>query len=503
MQDLDDAKTGGGSSDRAPDMKDLIQVFTFPEKKWTPIRLYPGIVSTARYWIKTKTKDGKGTKFPTPCPSYDQETQERDSTKYDPWRDLQAAERQKMQDQGIEKEQMREKARVEFEQKWWMGAIIRSLQKEAPAKMPKATSAERKSGFKDKESDSWTAKRGVRLGKGLADKIKQLKQLNITEGKAGAKAFSVDHPKYGIDIRVYYDSKKAPADQYQVQMGTKRTPLTEEELAMLGWDLEGAAAKAMAVADDKEIKRDFESWASRNGVKVAAAKCKKKADDEDDEADEDDEDFDDEEDESPKSKKKAPPKKKGKSKPADDEEDEDDESDDEDDEDEDDDPPAKSKKKAPAKGKKKPADDEDDEDEDEDDDFDEEDEDDDPPPKKKGKAPPPKKGKKPADDEDDEDDLDDDEDEDEEEEDDPPPKKKAGAKKPVAKGKKKAPVDDDDEDDLDDDDDDDEEDEDEDDDPPPKSKKKVSSRPAPKKKAPVKGKKKPAADDDEDDFDED
>jgi len=439
--DLDDAKAGG-SRERAPGMGDLTAVFKFPEKKWVSLRLLPGLQPEAGYWIKTKKKDGKFTKFYTACPSFDYQAQERDSTKYDPWRDLEQQEAA-----ASSGKQDRENALVQFGQHYWMNAIIRSEQKKQPSKLPKPTKEERSSGNKDKDSDSWTPVMVVKIGRSLANKLKELKGLNTVESKktGAVKAYSVNDPKFGRDIRVYYDSTKAPADQYQVQLGDKRTPLSEEEEAYLTWDMSGIEQ----TFDKAEVKRDFESWASRNGVKLGKGK-KAKDEDDDDSDDDGDDDFDDEDDE-PKSKKS----KKSKGKPA--KKDEDEDEDDDDDEDSDDD------------------DDDEDSDDDSDDDGDDDDSDDD------------------SDDEDDSDDDSDDEDEDDEDE--PKPSKKSKGKPAKAsKGKpsKKSSDDDDDEDDLDDDD--------LDDDDEPKPSKKSKGKPAkPEKKAkgkPAKPAKKSKKDDD-------
>jgi hypothetical protein len=512
MYDLDEAKTSS-KSERLPSMPDLCEVYKFRAKKWDTVRLLKGIVSTAGYWVKTKSKDGKKTVFYTVCPSYDPATQERDTTKYDPWRDLQDAETAKFEAEGLDKAKAREKGHIQYAQYFWMNAIIRSIQKSMPASLPKHTSKERKSGFKDKESDSWTAVRVIRVGKSLAEKIKKLKGLNIVESSSGAtKPFSLDDPKFGRDVRIQHDPDAAPSDQYSVAMGEKRMKLTEDELAMLTWDLEGSAAKCMVVAEEKEIKRDFDSWASRNGIKVAGKKKAKPTDDDEEE----------DEEEAPKKKgKKVVAKKstKKKSKSDDDDEDEDEEDDEEseeDDEDEEEDEPApkkKAKAKPAVKGKKaKPADDDDD-------DFDEDDEeseddDEEEAPKKGKKAAPAKKPvkKKSKSDDDDEDDLDDDEDSDDsddsddfdEDEDEAPKKSKKGSKPAPAKKKAKPADDDDDFDEDDEDDEESEDDEDEEDEPAPKKK----AKPAAKKSAPAKKvaakKKKPVDDDeDEDDFDED
>lgn len=510
--DLDDARTGSGR-DRAPNVGDLVDVYKFPDKKWVTIRLMSGLFSKAGYWVVTKKRDGSKGKFPTPCPSYDPEAQERDSTIPDPWRDMAATLRESMTE---EERKKKDSMLIQFTQEWYMPAIIRSKQKTLPDRLPKPTPSERKTGFKEKDSDSMTAIYAVKLGKSLLGKLQELKGLNTVESKSGAvKAFSVNDPKFGRDIRVYFDKDKAPADQYQVQLGEKRTPLTEDEQAMLGWNLEAACAPVTAGMDEeelakfhKQVKLDFDQWAAKMGIKVK--KSRKDV--------EEDEDFDEEDEDQPKGKRKPAPKGKRKPEPEDDDDldDDDGEEDDDDfDEEEDDAPPAKkkpagkAKAKPAAKGKRKPEpedDDDFDDDDGEDDDLD--DDDDDAPPAKKKPAPKKAapKGKRkpePEDDDDFDDDGDDDSDDDGDDDDfddEPPAKKKpAGKAKPAPKGKRKPAEDDDFDDDDDGEDDDGDGDDDDFDDEPPAKKKPAAKG---KAKPAAKGKRKPAAEDDDDDFDD-
>ncbi|BAG41672.1 hypothetical protein [Ralstonia phage phiRSL1] len=481
--DFDSVKTNNRAERIRP--SDKVNIMKLPAKKWVTLRLFGPTFSYCTYWVKTKKKDGKGTtNFSVNSPSYSPDTQEFDSTKYDPWRDLYQAER------GVDQKDRNIQVATHF----YINAIMRSEQKKEPARKSKPTSSERKTGYKDKDSDTWTPVVALRLPAGVVAKIQKMKGLNTVDGKGGTKSYSLSHPKFGMDIRIMHDPDESPANQYTIQPGPNgQTPLTEEELAYLKWDLSELASEQT----EEEVKADFASWAKRNGIKLKGGKKRS------------DEDFEEEdEDEAPKSKKGKAAKKPAR----DEDEDEDFDDDDGDDEDEDDEPPAKKGKKAPAKSKRKADEDDEDEDDDsEDDDEDDEDsdsddeddddfddEDDEP---KKGKGKPAKKGGKSApwsDDEDDEDGDDDadDEDEDEDEDDEPKAKRKAPAKKTTKPAKKtsKKPVDEDDDDDFGDDDDEDEDEEEE----APKAKK-GKSKPAAKKSS----KKRPADEDDDDDFGDD
>lgn len=519
--DLGDYKPNRGR-DR-PRIDDKITLFKFPEKKWVELRLFGNFYSYAGYWVKNKGKDGqKGKPFFVECPSYDPNTQQRDSTIFDPWRDYMEANAQPYDK---DKKQNRDEQVIQFSQNFYVNAIVRTNQRNRPGKTPKPTQTERSTGFKEKDSDSWTPVVPIRLTRGVVNKLSELSGLNVHENKktGNAQAYPVSHPKYGVDIRILYDSSKSPGDQYTVSLKEKRTPLTEEELGYLKYDL----SALMEIPDEAEVRRNFDSWATRNGVEVATKsktkskkdkdeelkrKKKKGRDDEDEDDEDQDDDFDgdddDDEDDEPKSKKsKKSAKGKKKSRDDDDEDDEDEDSDDEDedddsddeDEDEDDEPKSKkskSKAKAKSKGKGKKSKDEDedededdfgDDDDDDSDDDEDEDEDDAPKSKKSKKAPAKSKGKKKSkDDEDDDLDDDDDEDEDEDEDEDDEPKSKKSKAKAKSKGKSKSKSRDDEEDEDDEDEDDDSDDEDdfddEDEDDEPKKKSKKSAKPAKGKK---------------------
>lgn len=460
-RDMDEIPQGNGEKAARPD--DLVNIAKFKSGKWVTIRLLPGVMTQAVYWVETKKKDGNKARFPVPVPGFDSRAGSQDSEVYDPWGE--AAEKLNVYAEDREKS----KVVIQFSKSFWMNAIIRTEQENEPAKNPKHTKQERETGFKDKDSDSWTPVQVVRLPKSFLDRVNGLKTMNVKRNKktGSTESYSVSHAKYGCDIMVKYNPEASPASQWEVQKGD-RTPLTEEEQAYLIWDLD---LLANPVVTEEESRKEFKSWCTRNKIKLDGdededdapkkSKKSKKVEEDDDEfddpkpkkgkkskKDEDDEDDDDFDDPKPKKKSKKSrdeddeddddfddpkPSKKSK-KSRDEDEDEDDEEDDpkpskkskkskkddddEDfDEDEDDDPkPSKKSKKA--------------RDEDEDDDFDDEDDE----PKSK------KKSKKSRDEDEDDDEEDDhkpkkkakksrDEDEDEDEEDDPKPSKKSKSKK--------------------------------------------------------------------------
>ena len=471
---FEDAK---GSDTKGPRIDELVDQFKFPAKKWVQLRFMNPLVSYGTHWIEVKKKDGTKTKFPKQCLSYDPATEEHDSTKPCPWCDA-------------------DDLRIQFGKEYYINAIVRDIEEDGPGKKSAdPTKGERKSGFKDKESKTWTPMRVVRMTGGLVREIKKLGGLNRHKDKKSGekKAFPVTHAKYGCDVSIMYDpDEKMPSKRFTVQKGDA-SPLTEEQNEYLMYQVEDLVQPDKV----KDANAEFKRWLEKMGK---PKKNKGEDSDSDDSDDDEDEDDDEDDEDEPKGKKKGKGKpekaKKGKKKDDDDEDDADDdddldeEDDDDDDEDDEDTPKSKKSKGKPVKGKAKKSS----KDDDEDSDDDEDDEDDEDTPKSKKSKAKPKKSLK---------DDDDYEEEDEDDEDDEPKSKKSkGKDKKPANGKKSKKDDDDEDDDLDDDDelDDDEEEDEDDEDEPKKKKGKSKSKAKPAKKG-KKGKSKDDDDEDEDDDD--
>lgn len=458
--DMDSVVVRG--SNNAFRMSDVVNMLEYPTKNgkpgWVTIRLFGPVYSDAFFWVKAKPGSPKS--FRAPCRCYDPETHQCVPEKYDPWYD----EYRRECDENVDNKDRL----LRYSRYFYMQAIVRKLQDNMPAKN-RITAQEKKTGFKDPDSDSYTPVVVVQLTSKVFKAIQDMKEDNIVKLKSGTrKAYNVSDEKFGRDIMIKKDTTPniAPGDMYQVKLAVDsgRTPLTEEEKEYLTWDMNTIYAPEVSEA---EAKRDFESWARRMGL------TKRKV--EEPEVDEDDDDTDDFEEErsTPKLKKKAA--KKPQVEDLDDFDDEDEDTDDFDD-DEEEATPKKSSKKPVKKSKKIVEEDEDDFEDDEDsDDFDDEDEEDEPKPAKKTS-----KKKKPVEDEDDDFDDDDEDDFEDDEDEEPAPKKSSKKSKKV--------VEEDEDDDFDDEDEEDEE---------PKPTKKST------KKKPVKKSKKVVEEDDEDEFEDD
>ena len=405
--DLDEVKTSRGGNKTRIDEK--IEVHTLKPNVYEQHRIFGPTYTYSQYWVVGKKKDGSPTKFPVDSPSWDPVKQEYDRSIYDPWYDYHIWE--------VENDVDEKKRLIQVGVSYWTLSISRKKQKDEPAHRPKPTKEELKTGFKEKNSDSYTPVVALRLPSTPVKKIQGFKSMNVVESKSGStKAYPVSHEKYGHDVRIKFDNAKetAAGNRYDVQYVERKSPLTEEEQTELKWDLSNLANEAT----EAQVRSDFEGWAKRMGIKTSK-KRKHDVEELDDELEEDevDEDEDEDEDEKPARGKKKPAKKVAAKKTSkrkvveeDEEEDEEDEDEDEDDLDEDldededeDEPPKRSKKKPAAKkvaakktSKRKVVEEEDeDEDEDEDeedeDDLEEDEEEEDEPPKRTKKKAPAKK----------------------------------------------------------------------------------------------------------------
>lgn len=419
-------KTGNKDSIR---LEELIDVQKFPDDKWLQLRFIEKVdpLVVKQHWIKILGgKDKREITIPRFCIAFDPNDPETPKEGINcPYCEISSGK------DGAQRAS-------EF---FLINAIVRDIQEEEPAKKAKHTESEKKTGFKDLRSKSWTPVRVIRLPGTLVARIQELGETNMVKDKKTKekRQYDASDSKHGFDVQIKYKPKAAGTDKYSCdKVDGGSTPLTSEEKEYLVYKLDEALLDLAGRMGQKQANEDFKRMEISGDIP---------------------EDDDDDDDEKPKGKKK-----KGRSL---------------DDDDEDDDVPSNKKKKS-----KKPF--EDDEDDDEDDEEDDEDE----KPKKKSsksksKVKDKKKSKKSKDDDDE-----DDEDEDEK------PKKKSSKEKSKSKDKpKKKKV-------VDDDDDDEDEDDEDEDEKPKKKSSKVKEKEKAKSKDKPKKKKKVVDDDDDDDEDE-
>ena len=151
---------------------DIFTLLEYPSKNgkpaWVTIRLFGPVFSEGTYWVRAK-RDNPKSSFPAPCLSYDYNTHQRTSDKEDPWGD----ELQRERDAGMDQPYIR------YQPYLYMNAIVRKEQSREPARN-RLTAEEKETGFKDKDSDSWTPVVVVRFTPSLFKKVQDLSSMSIT-----------------------------------------------------------------------------------------------------------------------------------------------------------------------------------------------------------------------------------------------------------------------------------------------------------------------------------
>ena len=376
-------------------------------KSFVALRFMPyPMLPVRRHWISILTKDGKKVRVPKMCLNFDPDDESSDDGIVDrkcPYCKLQ---------HGSEKDG----ASASYEMFLLANVLVRDLQENG--RFGKVTPQEKKTGIKDLDSKSNTPIRVIRLPGGVAKRLKDMAELN--------KGFEVNHPKKGIDVLIKFDPKAANAsDMYKVERG-EPSPIEEDEMGYLRYDLDDAGAiydllgrtnlkdalaefKTMKVVgartDDEDDEEEDDDNVGAKKRKPSRSRQKPWEEEEDEDEDDDeptrksgsrnkrgkpvpdedeDEDGDEDDDDLPRGRGRAKPARNSKRRPVEDDEDDEEDDDDEpvrsrrpaskakpksrfaddDDDDEDDEPPRS--KRAPAKSKRRPV--EDDEDEDDEDD---------------------------------------------------------------------------------------------------------------------------------------
>lgn len=299
-------KTGRKDSLR---LEEVIKIHEFKADDISNLRLLDGqIISLKRHWINIYGgKEKKKITVPRWCLKHNPLNEDEPLDKKCPYCDLTHGQ----------------DASARYEFFYLINAINREAQEDEPAKKAEPTSKEKKSGFKDITSKTWTPVEAVRVTSTVASRIQELKDLNKKKGKDGnTKKYDVDHPKFGCDIMIRYKPKAAGTDKYSTDKGD-RTPLTDEEKSYLTWNLSPELLTMTGLLSEKEAEEDFKRMeivgmeaeeededdyelGDKKSSKKSKKSSKKDEDDEDDDDEDDDnDDDDDEEEEKPKKSKKS------------------------------------------------------------------------------------------------------------------------------------------------------------------------------------------------------
>lgn len=340
-------RTGSKDSVR---LEEVIKMHKWPADEWSQVRFMPGkILPIKRHWISIIAgKDKKEITIPRYCLAFDVNNENAPRTMENP-------NYKKGSTKKSEKDKIipipcpyctlahGQDASARYEFFYLANAIIREVQEDMPARAKKIerTKEEKKTGFKDIRSKSWTPVEVCRITSTVANRIKELGDGNFVKKGGEKKAFDVTHEKYGIDIRVKYKPKASGTEKYSADKDD-RTPLTDDEKGYLTWRLDeslvevtGRTELAQALEDFKRMEvvgaNDVDDDEDGYSLGDDDGKKKKKKDGKKKKPAFSDDDDDDDEDDKPKKGKKS---KKSKS--------------DDDDDDDEDDKPKKGKKKKPA-----------------------------------------------------------------------------------------------------------------------------------------------------------
>jgi len=203
---------------------------------------------------------------------------------------------------------------------YYMNAIDREAQSKY-TDGGKLTKEEKNTGFKELDSASTTPVVVMRFPTTVSAKLQERGETNIhkvktKDGKVIKKAFDISHVRFGRDISLKFDRKKEGANMYEIERA-EHTPLTEEELDYLIWDIEdvleqedpkSASAEAARISkmhhktdDAEEAETEEETYDAEEARNPKKGRKQAPVVDEDEDAFDEDEDEDEEEE--------APPKK--------------------------------------------------------------------------------------------------------------------------------------------------------------------------------------------------
>lgn len=253
--DFGEVRTNNGG-DKSPSIKDQVDQLKFPADKFVTVRIISPVFMYAGYWVATKKKDGSPTRFYMPSPSYNPESQTFDSTVFDPFFEISKGEK------GVE----RDSRMIQIQKYGYCCAIIMHEEARRPERIPRPTEQELATGFKEKDSDSWTPVKVLRLSSTMMEQIAGIAQTNIiTNRNTGeTKAMSIAHPQFGMTIRIKHSPKKPAASQYQILPGEKLA-LNDRQKKYLTWDLSDLERPE---AED-QIRESYDRWAEKMGLSDA------------------------------------------------------------------------------------------------------------------------------------------------------------------------------------------------------------------------------------------
>lgn len=209
-------KTG---RDRGPQLRDLLGMFVHAQggelKRVRPIGDVYSIAThfVSKAYFKKGEKSAKKVTFPVHCVNWnsENETFENNGCPY------------------CEKERMRPSIQYLY------NVIDREAQDNEPRKRTEPTKKEAKSGFKDKDSKTWTPVFVVQHPPTAVSVLGKISRDNRVDGEAR----SITDPKYGMDLSIGFDNEQAGSAKNTVN-SVGNTKLSSDEKSLLVWDIKSA-----------------------------------------------------------------------------------------------------------------------------------------------------------------------------------------------------------------------------------------------------------------------
>ena len=223
----------------------LLDFADFSDGEWHRVRLWPGTYALATMWLDVQKRDGNTVQIPRTILNFDTEKASFDTSKRCPYyenRDYVTC---------------RGEPGGQLNIHYYVNVLDRELQNNEPRKT-KITPDEQESGFKTKESKSWTPIRVARFPKTVIEKLLKLQELNRVKGETQ----ELSDPNTGRDIYVLFNrNSKNPANMWDVQIDPDGpSKLSKKEKTYLIYDIDSA----LKTMQKQQTVSDAEKWMTRH-----------------------------------------------------------------------------------------------------------------------------------------------------------------------------------------------------------------------------------------------
>lgn len=300
-------------------LDDVIDIIQLPKNKYFTFRILPIMpLHVRQVWIKLwaggKGKEKRVVSIPRYAINFDPANPEKPKKGVKcPYMEMAA------------KFEGQKEAPVRAGDFWLFNVIDREKQDEgAPRKSPSPSKSEKKTGFKDINTESWTPVRVMRLTSTSINRLQELSEENKVKDKKTKKTaqFDASDARYGFDVKIKFKPDAPGTDKYALDPAGGPSKLTDEEQSYLVWNLTEELLDATGRMEEDAAREDIKR------MEIVGAES---VDDDEDEDDEDDrprkskgkkskskstalDDDDDDDDDKPKKSKKSKDKKSSKDK---------------------------------------------------------------------------------------------------------------------------------------------------------------------------------------------